>query len=74
MFVRLDWINLTNDKHSSLLQKSAIYVRKKFYNIGPRKFKNKIGCRKRQEMKMEVEVSIRHTDRHFVGKMHKWTD
>ncbi len=28
--------NLTNDKHSSLLQKYVIYVRKKFYNIGPR--------------------------------------
>jgi hypothetical protein len=26
---------LTNDKHSSLLQKSVIYGQKKFYNIGP---------------------------------------
>jgi hypothetical protein len=26
---------LTNEKHSSLLRKSVIYIRKKFYNTGP---------------------------------------
>jgi hypothetical protein len=38
VFVRLDWKNLANDKHSSLLQKSVIYGQKKFYNIGPTTF------------------------------------
>ncbi len=33
MFVRLDWRKLTNDKHSSLLQKSVIYRQKKIYTI-----------------------------------------
>jgi hypothetical protein len=35
LFVRLDWKKLTNDKYSSLLQKSIIYRQKKVYNIGP---------------------------------------
>jgi hypothetical protein len=39
VFVRLEWKKLTNDKHSSLLQKSVIYGQKMFYNIGPRLFK-----------------------------------
>ncbi len=29
VFVRLDWKNLANDKHSSLLQKYVIYGQKK---------------------------------------------
>jgi hypothetical protein len=35
VFVRLDWKKLTNNKHSSLIRKSVIYGRKKFYDIGP---------------------------------------
>ncbi len=35
MFVRLDWKKLTDDKRSSLLQKSVIYEQQKFYTIEP---------------------------------------
>jgi hypothetical protein len=35
VFVRLDMKKLTNDKHSSLLRKSAIYVQKRFITLGP---------------------------------------
>jgi hypothetical protein len=33
VFVRLDWKNLTNDKHSSLLQKFVIYGQKSFITL-----------------------------------------
>ncbi len=36
MFIRLDCEKLTNDKQSSLVQKSVNHRQKKFYNIGSR--------------------------------------
>ncbi len=59
VFVGLDWKNLTNDKHSSLLWKAIINGQKSFISLGPRVMIEGLTCK----YKTRLERAAR--DKHF---------